>query len=301
MSKLPRNENDVRQRRESWIKKWSYFRTHYYDDIESIKGYCDYDTIEPEKHLNGYIGKGINPFVSFKNGVFSFDEAGLKSAFGMASVESPSLHVKVKPSVSKKVEKISSFKKTDYGQKGQLLKIYAKRKDVMTQNCLITNDYVKMEICRWSIKGSPFGTYEILPTRKMRCMKWVLSDAEFYHLDLAKLLADLAMESKLREEEMLYYQKQIRISQMGKAILNEKCISLEMMDEQLLNDALGELVNKGETLEKVSSFVSAPWMQSIKEYLLLMTQEYGDAAQFLDYAQMPNRPGERIYLYRIKT
>lgn len=99
MSKLPKNENDVRQRRESWIKKWSYFQTHYYDDIKSIKNYYERDIIEPERHLNGYIGKGINPFVSFRNGVFSFDKIGLKRAFDMINVDSPSLHIVVKSPV----------------------------------------------------------------------------------------------------------------------------------------------------------------------------------------------------------
>ena len=185
--------------------------------------------------------------------------------------------------------------------------LYFKRKDVMTQICTITYDCIQMEIKRTYIKGSPFSHYTIIPAKEM----WVncnvifesdlfnLTEQEFYFLDLATLLMDLALEYRLRQEEIAYHAKQMRIHTMETALLDEEQIPLDPIDDATIESIIAECGNKGIDSGNTFKAIVQPWMDAISNYFVLMSNKYDDRFSLKDFEI--ERISEFVSLYNTRV
>jgi len=57
----------------------------------------------------------------------------------------------------------------------------------------------------------PFGYYELNPCEQLTKSAMLLQETDFYTLNVATLLMEAAAEWELRQEELNYYAKKLRI------------------------------------------------------------------------------------------
>ena len=270
---LAHNECDAQKRRDAFGERYNAYIGRGYD-LDEIKR--DVNEKLECKYLRFYLGESYkfknepNPIVSFSDGKLQFTEQGLRAALKKKGTDPELL----------KMDTVEIPFEDDvyYGS------LYFKRKDVMKQVCTITYDCIQMEIKRTYVKGSPFSHYTIIPAKEM----WVncnvifesdlfnLTEQEFYFLDLATLLMDLALEYRLRQEEIAYHAKQMRIHTMETALLDEEQIPLEPIDDATIESIIAECGNKGIDSGNTFKAIVQPWMDAICNYFVLMSNKYDD-------------------------
>lgn len=277
---LAHNECDAQKRRDAFGERYNAYIGRGYD-LDEIKREVN-KRLEC-KYLRFYLGESYkfknepNPIVSFSDGKLQFTEQGLRAALKKKGTDPELL----------KMDTVEIPFEDDvyYGS------LYFKRKDVMKQVCTITYDCIQMEIKRTYIKGSPFSHYTIIPAKEM----WVncnvifesdlfnLTEQEFYFLDLATLLMDLALEYRLRQEEIAYHAKQMRIHTMETALLDEEQIPLDPIDDATIESIIAECGNKGIDSGNTFKAIVQPWMDAISNYFMLMSNKYDDRFSLKDF------------------
>ena len=277
---LAHNECDAQKRRDAFGERYNAYIGLGYD-LDEIKR--DVNKRLECKYLRFYLGESYkfknepNPIVSFSDGKLQFTEQGLRAALKKKGADPELL----------KMDTVEIPFEDDvyYGS------LYFKRKDVMKQVCTITYDCIQMEIKRTYVKGSPFSHYTIIPAKEM----WVncnvifesdlfnLTEQEFYFLDLATLLMDLALEYRLRQEEIAYHAKQMRIHTMETALLDEEQIPLDPIDDAAIESIIAECSNKGIDSGNTFKAIVHPWMDAISNYFMLMSNKYDDRFSLKDF------------------
>ena len=277
---LAHNECDAQKRRDAFGERYNAYIGRGYD-LDEIKR--DVNKRLECKYLRFYLGESYkfknepNPIVSFSDGKLQFTEQGLRAALKKKGADPELL----------KMDTVEIPFEDDvyYGS------LYFKRKDVMKQVCTITYDCIQMEIKRTYVKGSPFSHYTIIPAKEM----WVncnvifendlfnLTEQEFYFLDLATLLMDLALEYRLRQEEIAYHAKQMRIHTMETALLDEEQIPLDPIDDATIESIIAECGNKGIDSGNTFKAIVQPWMDAISNYFMLMSNKYDDRFSLKDF------------------
>ena len=277
---LAHNKCVAQKRRDAFGERYNAYIGRGYD-LDEIKR--DVNEKLECKYLRFYLGESYkfknepNPIVSFSDGKLQFTEQGLRAALKKKGADPELL----------KMDTVEIPFEDDvyYGS------LYFKRKDVMKQVCTITYDCIQMEIKRTYVKGSPFSHYTIIPAKEM----WVncnvifendlfnLTEQEFYFLDLATLLMDLALEYRLRQEEIAYHAKQMRIHTMETALLDEEQIPLDPIDDAAIESIIAECGNKGIDSGNTFKAIVQPWMDAISNYFMLMSNKYDDRFSLKDF------------------
>lgn len=294
MRKLARTERTAKNRRDSWPQTWMYYLAGKYS-LKHIREKT-FGKIDSEKELKDYLGKQVNPILGFQNGEFFFDEKGLRKALQAIKADLSRFSMEVQEYEKTEVTDRYPFSGWEYSRRGHdMLLFYARRKDVQTQTCILTYQNTKMEIRRWNIKGSRFGTYEVLPIQQIPCTKWILTEAEFDWLDIPYLLKDLAMEYELCQEEFTYHSKQMRINSMEVSVMDEEQIPFATIDEGVLKDLITECETKKLDKEQTFKVIAQPWMDSIRDYLLKMTNKYNDQFFVCDLRIKPTGGFVEVY------
>lgn len=294
---LAHSERDAQKRRDAFEERYNAYIGRGYD-LDEIKR--DVNERPECKYLRFYLGESCkfknepNPIVSFSDGKLQFTEQGLRAALKKKGAD---------PELLKMDTVEIPFEDDVY-----YASLYFKRKDVMKQVCTITYDCIQMEIKRTYVKGSPFSHYTIIPAKEM----WVncnvifenelfnLTEQEFYFLDLATLLMDLALEYRLRQEEIAYHAKQMRIHTMETTVLDEENIPLEPIDDTTIESSIAECSSKGLNCDNTFKAIVQPWMDTIRDYLMLMTNKYGDRFE-LSYFDIRSGDSEFGQLYNTKV
>ena len=277
---LAHNKCVAQKRRDAFEERYNAYIGRGYD-LDEIKREVN-KRLEC-KYLRFYLGESYkfknepNPIVSFSDGKLQFTEQGLRAALKKKGAD---------PELLKMDTVEIPFDDDVYNTS-----LYFKRKDVMKQVCTITYDCIQMEIKRTYIKGSPFSHYTIIPAKEM----WVncnvifesdlfnLTEQEFYFLDLATLLMDLALEYRLRQEEIAYHAKQMRIHTMETALLDEEQIPLDPIDDATIESIIAECGNKGIDSGNTFKAIVQPWMDAISNYFMLMSNKYDDRFSLKDF------------------
>ena len=293
---LAHSERDAQKRRDEFEEHYKTYSGHGYD-LDRIK-----KTVNKEldsKFLRYYHGESAkfsnepNPIFSFCDGRMQFTEQGLRDTLKKKGGNPELLKMEIAEIPSETAEYNTS--------------LYFKRKDVMTQICTITYDCIQMEIKRTYVKGSPFSHYTIIPAKEM----WVncnvifenelfnLTEQEFYFLDLATLLMDLALEYRLRQEEIAYHAKQMRIHTMETALLDEEQIPLDPIDDATIESIIAECGNKGIDSGNTFKAIVQPWMDAISNYFMLMSNKYDDRFSLKDFEI--ERISEFVSLYNTRV
>jgi hypothetical protein len=293
---LAHNECDAQKRRDAFEERYNAYIGRGYD-LDEIKREVN-KRLEC-KYLRFYLGESYkfknepNPIVSFSDGKLQFTEQGLRAALKKKGAD---------PELLKMDTAEIPFEDDVYNNS-----LYFKRKDVMKQVCTITYDCIQMEIKRTYVKGSPFSHYTIIPAKEM----WVncnvifesnlfnLTEQEFYFLDLATLLMDLALEYRLRQEEIAYHAKQMRIHTMETALLDEEQIPLDPIDDATIESIIAECGNKGIDSGNTFKAIVQPWMDAISNYFVLMSNKYDDRFSLKDFEI--ERISEFVPLYNTRV
>ena len=295
---LAHSEKDAQKRRAAFEERFAVFNGHHFS-LEGIK-----QKVNPDleiKYLNYYLGESNkfsenpNPIVCLTDGQFSFSEQGIRNALKKMGADLNQFKMNVQETASEADNQSRLF-------------AYRKRKNMQTQVCKLTYKSIEMEITKWSVKDSPFGVFEIMPAKQMMCYvpEWlnrndnylfILRDDEFYLLDLPTLLLDLALEYQLREEEITYHIKQMRITTMQTSVLDEDHISLAAIDETTIERIIKESESKGLDKEQTFKVLVEPWMQAIHDYLVQMTGKYKDSVYMCNLRIEPeeNRGWTSLY------
>ena len=291
---LAHSECDAQKRRDEFEEHYKTYSGHGYD-LDKIKK--DVNKELDLKFLRYYLGESYkfkdesNPIVSFSDGKLQFAEQGLRAVLKKKGADPELLKIEI-------VE-------IPFEDKVYNTSLYFKRKDVLTQVCTITYDCIQMEIRRTYVKGSPYSHYIIIPAKEI---PWrtisgnyyihalELTEQEFYFLDLATLLMDLALEYSLRLEEIAYHAKQIRILTMETTLLDEENIPLEPIDDATIESIIAECHSKGLDSGNTFNAIVQPWMDAISNYFMLMNNKYDDRFYLKDF-EIERRISKFVPLY----
>lgn len=290
---LAHSVSDAQKRRDAFEERYNAYIGRGYD-LDEIKR--DANKRLECKYLRFYLGESYkfrnepNPIVSFSDGKLQFTEQGLRAALKKKGADPELLKMDVA--------------EMPFDEDVYYASLYFKRKDVMKQVCTITYDCIQMEIKRTYVEGSPFSHYTIIPAKEM----WVncnvifesnlfnLTEQEFYFLDLATLLMDLALEYRLRQEEIAYHAKRMRILTMDTAVLDEEQIPLEPIDDATIESVIAECGNKGLNGDNTFKAIVQPWMDAISNYFVVMSNKYDDRFSLKDFEIEP-RVSKFVPLY----
>ena len=223
MAKIAHTQNDVKKRRATFEERWKAFQGNVYNEEQIREA-----VFAPIKlvSLNTYFCKERNPLFGFDNGVFSYTEEPFRQALSKAKAD------------------LSLFKMSE-------------RKDMNSYGCFLTYQDVEMHIWRWTVEGSPFGSYTVIPARQLPVETiWKIEETRFFWLNLPRLLMDMALEYCIRNEEFKYHLRHLKVFNMNTKVFDESNITLSDDPDE--------------------------WMPTIENYFQMMKSRYNDGIRFSD-------------------
>ncbi len=260
----------AQKRRKSWAAKAKRFAERHLQlaAIRSEVVYSRMDRIEVLSLLNEH-RTVQNPIARWEpNMHFSFSEQGLREAMQAEGADVSSLTVAVS-------------KKNIVGQQpheiayGDMLDLASNRRDLYEKYtdleiCTINYLEVTMVIYRYTYLQQPFALYEFLPCKQLSFSNLRLEETSFSTLNIATLLMEIAAEYELRQEELNYHAKKLRLRTMDAALADG--IEFELWDDKKLEKKVAEYIDKDYPVEKIIEQVLRPWKQSITKYFHAITE-----------------------------
>ena len=211
-----------------------------------------------------------NPIARWEpNMHFSFSEQGLREAMQAEGADVSSLTVAVS-------------KKNIVGQQpheiayGDMLDLASNRRDLYEKYtdleiCTINYREVTMVIYRYTYLQQPFALYEFVPCKQLSFSNLRLEETSFSILNIATLLMEMAAEYELRNEELNYHAKKLKLRTMDAALTDD--ISFELWDDKKLEKKVAEYIDKDYPVEKMLELVLRPWKQAITKYFRDITEQ----------------------------
>lgn len=243
------------QRKKGWAAKNGRFANEH-SSIELIKETVfmpiDYDRrgFNADAFVATYF-KATNPLVNWNQGIFSFSESALRKAMGDEGAELQSFKMETKRT-SIQGQQPPEPNITDYGHYGWNTgpsnrvydfkeKYHAWLKQVYkvcTDMEMVTLTYrqVTMTIKRYTMPNLSFAYYEVNPCVQLMKSPMLMEETGFTVLNTAFLLMDMASEWELRQEELNYYAKNLKIRKMESVTTDG--IDLESWNEKTLAQKL---------------------------------------------------------------
>ena len=237
-----------------------------------------------------------NPFVTWRKGVFGFDEDGLRKAMEAEGANLNELAIEMSHQSIRETEVPQPIihdgpwwtpnKVWDFERKyhAWLKRVY----DISTDKETVELTYgeVSMTISRYSREGEPFGFYELNPCEQLSKVVILMQETDFSFLNVATLLMESAAELQLRQEELNYYAKKLKLRTMDAALTDD--ISFELWDDRKLEKKVMEYVNKDYPVEKIIEQVLRPWKQAVTKFFHAITE------------QELNNPTEKFNIFELK-
>lgn len=250
-------EKIARKRRKSWDAKLAR-RVAHHTDIDTLRK----DVFKPFNQMPGFDKNGFksylethytqkNPLAEWQQGCFSFSEKGLKDAL-----------LKQGCNLGKyKMKKDHVVVEDGYRHATDL--------DTLT----ITLGAATMVIKRYFNRAVPFGYYEITPCTILddNC-PMLLEETGFYTLDIATFLMEMDAEVSLREEELMYYVKGLKLSSMEGLTADD--IECELWDAEKIPATVKSLIKRYPycSMDSVLESAIKPWMTAVKVLMENTTQ-----------------------------
>ncbi len=224
------------KRKKGWAAKNERFATDH-TVLEQIRSKVfqpiDYDKrgFDANAFVFSYF-KATNSLAQWNQGVFSLSESTLRKAMEAEGADMQSFKMEVsKTSIQGKEApepKITDYGKYEWGTSctnkvfefepkyhAWLKHVYK----VCTDMELITLNYreVTMTIKRYTMPGLAFAYYEVNPCVQLMKSPLLMGETGFAVLDVAFLLMDMAADWELRQEELNYYAKNMKVRKMEAA------------------------------------------------------------------------------------
>ena len=271
----------AKKRRKSWAEKARRFAVRHMQ-LEEIRKEVFYNHV-PKTNVMSLLEEHQtvrNPISQWGTDLrFSFSEQGLREALLKegADISSLSMTVNRKSIVGQQPHDVeyNNIKDVAYNRSD----LYKKCTDLET--CTINYGGVTMTIYRYTYLGQPFAWYELLPCWQLSLPLRRFQETDFNILNIATLLLEMAAEYELRQEELNYYAKKLKLRTMDAALTDD--ISFELWDDKKLEKKVAEYFSKDYPGVKVLDFVLRPWKQAITKYFDAITeQEIQNAKEKLD-------------------
>ena len=259
------------KRRKSWAAKAKRFAERHMQlaEIRSEVVYSHMDRREVLSLLDEH-RTVQNPIAQWDPNLhFSFSEQGLREAMKAEGADVSFLTMTVS-------------KKTIVGQQpheiayGSMLDLASNRRDLYKkytdlETCTINYREVAMVIYRYTYLRQPFALYEFLPCKQLSFFNLRLEETSFSTLNIATFLMEMAAEYELRQEELNYHAKKLKLRTMDAALTDN--ISFELWDDKKLEKKIAEYVSKDYPVEKMLELVLRPWKQAITKYFRDITEQ----------------------------
>ena len=240
-----------------------------------------------------------NPIVQWREREFSFSENALRDAMAAEGADLTLFEMKVKRQRRKEGEKIDLNKHYNhcysYYRNDSWIDEFAKQcTDVETVK--LTYGQATMVIKRYSIQGVPFCYYTLNPCEQLVGVSMILNESDFSMLNIGTLLMEMAAEMEMRQEELVYHSKKLRLRLMASTVMDD-VINFTLWDDTTLSQKIDEYISNGYNTEKIINLALRPWKSAINKYfdlaLLRMANESCLRFQKLSY----DNPAKEIEKY----
>ena len=243
------------KRKKGWTAKNERYANEH-TSIEQIKETVfmpiDYDKrgYDADAFIATYF-KATNPLVKWNQGVFSYSESALREAMEAEGADLQSFKIEVSKACIQG-QKAPEPKIIDYGhyewKTGPTNKVYDFEQKyhawlkqiykvcVDVESLTITYRQAVMTIKRYTMPDVSFAYYEVNPCVQLMKSPLLMEETGFTVLNVAFLLMDMAAELELRQEELNYYAKNLKIRKMESVTTDS--IDLESWKEKTLTQKL---------------------------------------------------------------
>ena len=203
-----------------------------------------------------------NPIACWRELNFCFSEKELRSALESEGADMNNFKMEVTHQSIKGMEAPQPENKWDTYPYSKPNKVYDYDKmhlawlkrmyDTCTDVETVRLNYrqITMTIKRYSTEGMPFGYYELNPCDSLTKSAMLLQETDFYTLNVATLLMEMAAEWELRQEELNYYAKAMKLRTMEAAVTDDT-IDFTLWDDKKLEQKVPEYVAKDHSLDKI--------------------------------------------------
>ena len=224
---------------------------------------------------------GQNPLVCWDKGEFSFSEEGLRTALKAQGADMGAFRLELdRESIEGKEaplpkdsfglnrweeyrdDKLNRVYHFDRFYFDWLQMVYRISTDMETVR--LSYKQISMTIRRYSHAGRPFAYYELNPCEQLCHSAILFQETDFYTLDVATLLMDMAGEWELRQEELNYYAKKLRLRSMEAATTDS--IDFTPWEEKKVIKKTEEYIAKGYNHEKIVRQLLSPWKSAVKKF-----------------------------------
>ena len=274
------------KRRKSWASKAKRFADQHtqLEDIRKVV-YLPLDygvNFSFEDYKPGHFTK-TNPIACWQDMIFCFSEDGLRAALEAEGADMSGLRMEVNRQTIKGKEApqpknrweqypIGTMPNKGYDYERMyhawLKRMYEIGTEVETMH--LSYGQITMTIKRYSTEGVPFGYYELNPCEQLTKSAMLLQETDFYTLNVATLLMEAAAEWDLRQEELNYYAKKLKIRTMEAATTDS--IEFELWEDKKLQKKLKEYAVKEYSLDQVLGLVLKPWIKAVGVFLKAVTE-----------------------------
>lgn len=290
-----------KQKRNKQRTKWDTRTKRYAKDrtpLDKIRNevYQDirYDHRDCLMHLVKH-----NPIVQWREREFSFSENALRDAMAAEGADLTLFEMKVKRQRLKEGEKIDLNKHYNhcysYYRNDSWINEFAKQcTDVETVK--LTYGQATMVIKRYSIQGVPFCYYTLNPCEQLVGESMILNETDFSMLNIGTLLMEMAAEMEMRQEELAYYSKKLRLRLMASTVMDD-VINFTLWDNTTLSQKMDEYISNGYNTEKIINLALRPWKSAINKYfdLALLRMANESCLRFQKLSQ--DNPAKEIEKY----
>ena len=253
------------KRRKAWAAKAKRFAEKHMQ-LEDIRSELFFSYVKREELLSLWNEHRTvqNPIARWDSNMhFSFSEQGLREAMQAAGADVSSLTMTIGKTniVGQQPHEITH---------GGMLNLASNRRDLYEkytnlETCTISYREVKMVIYRYTYQQQPFALYEFVPCLQLPISISRLEETSFSTLNIATLLMEIAAEYELRQEELNYYAKKLRLRTMEAAVASDK-IEFTLWDDKKLAKKVEEYIAKGYTINQMIDQVLRPYKVALKKY-----------------------------------
>ena len=237
-----------------------------YNNTFSFDGYKEYHLVEQ------------NPIVKWNQMKCHFTENGLRDAMATEGADLANLTMLVSresivgleaPCLENRWEsypypyvttKVCDYESTYHAWQKRVYEICT---DVETVR--LTYGGVTMTIKRYTKEGTPFGYYELNPCEQLTKAAMMLQETDFNMLNVATLLMEMEATWKLRQEELNYYAKKLRLRTMEAAVATDE-IEFILWDDKKLAKKVEEYIAKEYTINEVMEHLLRPYKAALNKY-----------------------------------
>ena len=210
-----------------------------------------------------------NPIALWEQMLFRFSESGLRDALEAEGADLKSFRMETthQDITTANLRRPEFFPDED---ERFFKKISTRLTDVDTVR--ITLGQATMTINRYCTKDSPFGFYGLHFGERLTRYAMLLQETEFNMLSVATLLMEIAAEMELRDEELNYHAKKLRLRTM-EAVVADDSIDFTLWDDNKLAKKIEEYIAKGYTINQVIDQVLRPYKTAVKKYFCIATEQ----------------------------